>query len=210
MSLWWRAYSSARHDPKIQRLPGELFKAWFNLVCLAGERNGVLPSIEDVAFELRKSVPAAQKIVDALVAATLLDETETGFTPHNWNARQFKSDVSTTRVKQFRKRQRNVSVTPSETEPETEQRSEAKASGAADVASVIFGNGLDWLKRHSGKSEPDCRSLLGKWRKTLGDEALIATIGRAQREGALDPVGWMEAAIKAQKATRPTASGGWN
>lgn len=79
-----------------------------------------------------------------------------------------------------------------------------------DAAAVIFGNGLAWLKRNSAKNETECRALLGKWRKSLGDEGLIAALGRAQREGALQPVAWMEAAIKAHKATGPPASTGWN
>lgn len=81
-----------------------------------------------------------------------------------------------------------------------EPSSEAKASGAADVASLLFGQGLEWLSNHSGRSETECRSLLGKWRKSLGDETLIATIGRAQREGAIDPIGWMEGAVRAHRA----------
>jgi hypothetical protein len=41
--------------------------------------------------------------------------------------------------------------------------------------------------------------LLGKWRKSLGsDEALIAILGRAQREGVLEPVGWIEKALQAR------------
>jgi hypothetical protein len=39
---------------------------------------------------------------------------------HDWGDHQFQSDSSTKRVQAFRKRQRNVSVTPPETETETE------------------------------------------------------------------------------------------
>lgn len=80
--------------------------------------------------------------------------------------------------------------------------SEAKASGAKpppDVASVIFGSGLDWLMEATGKKRGDCAKLLGKWRKTLGDEGLIATLGKAQREASIDPIGWMEGAVKARR-----------
>src|SRR5476649_2811518 len=76
--------------------------------------------------------------------------------------------------------------------------SEAKASGT-DVAALVFGQGLDWLKQTSGKPDAACRALLGKWRKSLGsDEALIAILGRAQREGVIEPVGWIEKAIQAR------------
>lgn len=131
MSLWWRAYSSARHDPKVQRLSGDAFKAWFNLLCLAAEHNGVLPDIPDVAFELRRSEEATKKLLDDFIERELLDVTEHGVSPHNWSGRQYKSDVSTDRVKRFRQRTRNVSETPSEseTEPEADTDPEANASG---------------------------------------------------------------------------------
>ena len=76
--------------------------------------------------------------------------------------------------------------------------SEAKAS-AGDLASRVFSEGLEWLKSTSGKPDTACRALLGKWRKSLGsDEALIAILGRAQREGVIEPVGWIEKALQAR------------
>lgn len=208
MSRWWRAHASALDDPKVQRLHGDMFKSWFNILCIASLRDGILPPIADIAFALRKSEKDTVRVVSYLTERGLLDVTDNGLSPHNWNGRQYKSDVSTKRVTAFRERQRNVSVTPSETDSDTEQISDknsvAKATGGEppDVATVIFGNGLTWLKQTSGRADTDCRSLLGKWRKSLGDEALIAALGRAQREGALDPVGWIEGAVRA-RTTKP-------
>ena len=92
--------------------------------------------------------------------------------------------------------------------PSPSPSSEAKASGAEDVAAVVFNQGLDWLQRTSGKSDGTCRSLLGKWRKALGtDEALLAILGRAQREGVIEPIGWIERAIAARD---PPKAKGWN
>lgn len=215
---WWRAYSRARHDPKLLKLSDKQFRWWFNLVCVAADNDGILPDHADLAVEFRVSGATLTKALDELIASGLFDHDETGIRPHNWNGLQYKSDVSNERVKRYRERHRNVtdtvtgnvSVTPSESEADTDKNSVAKATGAADVASLIFGNGLDWLKQHSGKSEPDCRSLLGKWRKSLGDDTLIATLGRAQREGALDPVGWIEGAVRAHRATTASAKPKWN
>ncbi len=90
-------------------------------------------------------------------------------------------------------RQQNANPSPSPS-----PSSEAKASGG-DLATVVFREGLDWLRRTSGKPDTACRALLGKWRKSLGsDEALIAILGRAQREGVLEPVGWIEKALQAR------------
>jgi hypothetical protein len=112
---WWRAHDEAVDDPKLQRLPGEMFKAWFNLVCLASRNGGVLPPLADISFRLRKSERECQRILDSLIAAKLFDEVASGIEPHNWNGRQYKSDVSTGRVRSFRKRQKERSTKPDET-----------------------------------------------------------------------------------------------
>jgi hypothetical protein len=117
---WWRAYNEAVNDPKLQLLSDSLFRAWFNVMCIASANGGSLPALKDIAFTLRIQPTKAAQVLAQLHAAGLLDKTETGFIPHNWNGRQYKSDVSTDRVKQFRKRQRNVSSGVSETPPETE------------------------------------------------------------------------------------------
>ena len=53
MADWFRAYNEALDDPKVQRLPGELFKTWFNLLCVASRCGGSLPALGDLAFMLR-------------------------------------------------------------------------------------------------------------------------------------------------------------
>lgn len=103
---WFRMYDSVADDPKVQRLPGDLFKAWVNILAIASRTAGILPTLDDLAFALRTSKQATQKIVSQLVSAELLDETEFGFEPHNWGNRQHKNDVSTERVQRFRKRQK--------------------------------------------------------------------------------------------------------
>ena len=137
MSRWWRAYADAVDDPKLQRLPAELFRTWFNLLCMASANDGRLPAIGDMAYKLRVKEGEAAKRVQALKDAGLLDEDETGVSPHNWDARQFKSDVSTDRVKRFRQRcgneKRNVSVTASETE--TESDSSLRSQSASELRS---------------------------------------------------------------------------
>lgn len=63
-----------------------------------------MPPIADMAPALRSSEREATKQIAALRSADLIDETDHGVEPHNWSARQYKSDVSTDRVKRFRKR----------------------------------------------------------------------------------------------------------
>jgi hypothetical protein len=121
MSRWFRLYDEMLDDPKMQRLPPATFKAVINLWCLASKNGGRLPEFEDIAFGLRMDRDAAVALLDELVTAGLLDHDDAGLRPHNWDKRQFKSDVSTERVQHHRERHRNVSCNVSETPPDTEQ-----------------------------------------------------------------------------------------
>lgn len=119
-SRWLRLYAEVYRDPKVARLSDGLFRFWINCLCLAAENDGALPSMEDTAFYLRVSVQEAEVRIEELSAAGLLDETgKDRFTPHNWNGRQYQSDVSTERVREFRKRSRNGHETLHKTQPET-------------------------------------------------------------------------------------------
>lgn len=158
MSRWFRFYDSALDDPKVQSLPADLFKTWVNLLCIASKNEGeMLPG--DLPFLLRMDTAKADKHIRELAGRGLLDVTDGGYEPHNWSTRQFKSDVSTGRVKQFRERKRNVSpgvsVTPPETDTDTEQNksSEANASGAPappDFEKLAFERGKQVLGKNAG------------------------------------------------------------
>lgn len=64
------------------------------------------------------------------------------------------------------------------------------------LVEIVFGPGLRLLTSN-GVVEKQARSLLGKWRNQYGDESLLAALGKAQREGALDPVGFVTGCLKA-------------
>lgn len=131
---WFRFYAEALDDPKVQRLPAEVFKGWVNLLCLAKKNDGILPPLQDIAFALRVSDEYAWELIETLTKHGLLDNEGNDYEPHNWNGRQYKSDVSTERVKRFRKRQQEVSgngdETPDETPPETETDTETETERA--------------------------------------------------------------------------------
>jgi hypothetical protein len=116
MGRWFRFYDDAVNDPKLIKLSDDIFRAWVNLLCIASKNDGMLPAIDDIAIILRVKDARAAAIITELVSFGLLDRTETGYAPHNWNGRQYKSDVSTERVKRFRNGKRNVSETPPEAE----------------------------------------------------------------------------------------------
>jgi len=206
---WLRLYDDTINDPKILKMSETMRWHWIAMLCVASKNDGTLPTLEDVAIELRVTAAKATEIISTLVKSGLLDKTETGFSPHNWNGRQYKSDVSTDRVKRFRKRKGSVSgnvpptvtETPPETDTESEQKdSEANASGAAapDHRKRLFNEGLAKLASLTGKGPDACRSFVGKCLKAASDDAVtvLGLIEDAERNQAIDPSAWIVARLK--------------
>ncbi len=89
------------------------------------------------------------------------------------------------------------------------------ADAAVDPSKLAFDAGVAMLTK-AGKSPGSARSLIGKWVKAHKAEAVIVALGRAQREGAVDPVAFIEGVFKATKAAgvpngtrRQLADGRW-
>ncbi len=121
MSRWFRLYDDVLHDPKVQMLPPHIFKAWINLLCIASKGNGQIRNSADLQFNLRLSIPEVKEVLDILTEAGLLVEEGGHFKPHNWDKRQYKSDVTdpTNAERQRRWKSKhlgNGAVTENETE----------------------------------------------------------------------------------------------
>lgn len=88
----------------------------------------------------------------------------------------------------------------------------ADAPGAApapDPDKVMFDAGVRFLG-DNGLSEGKARQLLGKWRRDYGAEAVITALGKAQREGAIDPTAFIEGCLRnGQRPRGDTRSGGY-
>jgi hypothetical protein len=125
MTRWFRLYDDVLNDPKVQRLSGDTFKFWINMLCIASKNGGVLPSIEDMAFALRVSNDVCSSLIDELKTCGLIDGSKR-LVPHGWEKRQYKSDTSTDRVKRFRERSRNVTETVNETAPDTDTETDTE------------------------------------------------------------------------------------
>jgi hypothetical protein len=155
VSRWFRLYDDLVDDPKIQRLPGETVKALLNLWCLASQNDGLLPAHDDIAFKLRMKPAKVQHLLSVLGECGLVDSDETGLRPHNWNARQFKSDVTdptaALRQKTYRGRvkNRNATVTVTPTRTDTEQKQNA-APAAPDAEADLFRRGKQVLGQSAG------------------------------------------------------------
>ena len=160
MSRWFRFYDDAINDPKALKLSDRTFRVWVGMLCLASKNGGVLPSFDDMAILLRMKPAQLQPELEKLIAAELLDHDDNGIAPHNWNARQYKSDTkdatNAQRQKRYRDRYRNgdsngantVTVTP--TRAETEQITDAAPDGAHSDEAELFRRGKQILGKSSG------------------------------------------------------------
>lgn len=112
MAGWFRMHNEVLNDPKVQALSPEDFRTWVNLMCLISchrSEDGAIPSIDDAAFALRMSANDTQAALIRLSVAGLIDTDGQSYAIHGWSKRQYKSDVSTERVKRFRQRFKVVS-----------------------------------------------------------------------------------------------------
>jgi hypothetical protein len=111
---WFRFYNDAVIDPKVQRLSGDMFKMWVNILCLASKFGGALPK-DDLQYSLRMSDADARQTIDFFIERNLLDDLGDIVTPHNWDGRQYKSDnadpTNAERQKRYRESKSNGAVT---------------------------------------------------------------------------------------------------
>lgn len=201
MTKWFRFYHEALNDPKVQKLDGEAFKGWVNILCLAAQNDGKLPPIADVAFALRVTENAAGTLIERLSNGGLIDRLNGGrngvtYAPHGWSERQYKSDTSSERVKRYRQRSKTVTETAPDTDTETDN-SLAKAKGAsADPDKAFWATGKAYLAE-AGVSDPG--KMIGMWCRDYGQVDTARAITEAQLARAVEPVSYVQRILKGSK-----------
>jgi hypothetical protein len=148
MMQWFRLYSRIIDDDKLRLLAFEDRWHFVALCCLKSE--GLLDEeVSDlrtrrIAVKLGVQVRELDEISRRLREVGLVDD---ALSPLNWNDLQFKSDNSTERAREWRKRQQkqrgndvqrcsNVSETPQETDTETELESPNGDSASGDAPAL--------------------------------------------------------------------------
>lgn len=178
MSRWFRFHDEALNDPKIQKLDGETFKAWVNMLCIASQNNGVLPSIDDLAFALRRSPNDVQTLVERLLNGGLIDKRNGGangahYAPHGWDKRQYKSDTSNDRVKRYRDKKCNVTVTPPETDTETDTEGSSLRSEPIETTGVVSPAQPDFLPAAEIENHPIAKPKKPAKRQTVSSKRTV-------------------------------------
>jgi len=188
---WFRVYNEILDDPKIAKMDGETFRCFIYLLAVVSEQEteGVLEmSVEDVAWRLRVSQDMLSQSITYMVNNKIIKKEKNKIIIINWSKRQFSSDDVSTRVKRFRKKQRNVTgnVTCNviDTDTDTDTDTEKKFSYTQEFETF-------W-KAYPKKSGSK-KAASDSWKKLNGNKPPIETILTA---------------IKNQKIWRETAKTG--
>lgn len=122
---WFRFYGEAVNDPKVQSLPGDLFKTWVNILCLASQHNGQV-KIDLLPFLLRCHKSVTDPQIGALRESGLIKVVGYYIIPNGWEKRQYKSDTSKERTRRYRDRTCDVTESVTVTAPEQIQNQKEK------------------------------------------------------------------------------------
>lgn len=209
MTRWFRFYDDAVNDPKVQRLVPGLFKTWVNLLCVASKHGGRLPDAEELSFILRQSKASLTKEIDLLIDSGLIDKATTGLIPHNWSGRQYKGDVSTERVKRFRKRGETVSETsPEQRQNRTEQSAPVSGNGSVehDHRSASFRRRV--VETYAAANLPQIpdTSICDVWLAQGRNPDICVTVIASRLRGGFKPLNYFEKPIADAHAAKAPVS----
>lgn len=98
---WFRMYAEFATDPKVQRMSEVDQRRFLMLLCLRCSNGDVTFHDDDVTFHLRITGPDWQKTKAVFVDKNLIDEQNRVLA---WEKRQCRSDSSTARVREHRKK----------------------------------------------------------------------------------------------------------
>lgn len=166
---WFRFYSEAIDNPKLQRLDPEHFKLYINLLCLAnqGVPRGVLPRPADIAFRLRIDLDLALRQLQELRARKLLDGPFSAYRIHDWVEWQPDSDANQTPGRKDRNAKRTGKEratseirTPREEreeERDTEEKKEGEENARAPEHPFTLAYVKHWQEGHAANSPSPIR-----------------------------------------------------
>jgi hypothetical protein len=214
--LWFRIYDEALDDPRLQRLPASLFRAWFNVLCAASRNGGTLPKLPELAFMMRTRPGALSRRLDALKAMGLVEDVDGELRPVDWGQRQFvRQDTkdgaepmsAAERTRRWRERRArdaasvtgDATVTPIEEERELETETQT-APGARESAIDAFEEFWRVFPRRDGDNPR--APALAAWRKAIaagadparmvaGAKAYAASVAGRERRFVMSAARWL-------------------
>jgi len=174
-----------------------------NLWCLASIHDGTLPHVSDVAFRLRCTETQAAELIEDLILKKVLDRTDDGIIPHDWNEHQYASDSSTQRVQKYRKKKMEQVETSSETLTKRfsnviEQNRTDTEQNRTDTHSACVRDALPSLRKPNaddlnGQTSPNFEQWFSIWAAVRGNayrphafQAYVSTVLLARESDAME------------------------
>ena len=207
MSRWWRAEDTSIDHPKLLRLSDAMHRAWYTLMCIASANDGELPPAEDIALRLRVKPALVASWITELVAAKLFDQDGNAFRPHNWDKRQYKSDITdptaANRNKRYRDRKRNDrNATVTEIRPEAEQKQTTEQS-RADARPAFEDDFLKALAEAFGKPETELTRAKVWLSKGYSSTMILETVREVLARGTdVGSLGYFDSILAERHANR--------
>jgi hypothetical protein len=233
VSRWYRAYEGTVTDPKLAEAAlvagcsrSVAVAAWHlhleNAATINDSGRIDLPPLR-IAAALCEPLAVIEALVAAFAATGIVRDSHVV----SWNRRQYLGDHSAERVRRHRAKKtaetlpcndsetlRNVSETDHRQRQRTEG-SDANASGgeppklsASDVTKAIFDSGISILMA-AGHDNRSARSIIGRWRKSYTDSEVLTVLSRCP-DDVSQPVEWVPAALKAERARNTGHTNGRN
>jgi hypothetical protein len=178
---WFRLYRTLVDNPKAQALNPLLFKAWINILCCTDD-SGQIPDMSVLSFKLRKPEAIVSKWISDLTAAGFIVDGRA----HDWEEHQFRSDVSTERVKRFRERSTQRSCNAERNAPDTDTDTDTEKKNMSG----------------SEKTDPDFLTFWKAYPRTpnMSRKDALKAWGAAKRAGTLPDLPRLLQAVNAYKA----------
>lgn len=212
---WFRWHHGTVSDPKWRVVAADagakvrdvlaVFAAMLENASQADTR-GVLSGWNDrvVGAALDMTGDEVRAIREAMQGLVLDGDRLTG-----WERRQPKrEDGASERAKAWRERSRTQPNAQERPDTDTEKKypvaDATDAAPASDLPTdreLVWGDGLTWLARETDRTPKAMRPLVGRWCATYGEAAVlqVMTEVRAQSPPPVEPVAWIEGALKARR-----------
>lgn len=206
MSRWFRHDASAFRHPKVAGLNDRVYRLWTTLLSVAteNETEGYIPPLTELKRVLNVRLDHLSTGVEELLKARLLDRDGEGFRLQNWEKYQPKSDLSTGRVQAHRARKKaEGTVSPPFRETVSETAHDTKhtypsSTNVEEGADIVDLDKAFWdgAKRYLGANRA---SLIGRWVRDHGKEAVRSAITAAQHAQAVDAVSYIERTLRSSR-----------
>ena len=141
---WIKLYTEILSDPKMGRMNDKMFRRTIELFLIAGkeDRDGMLPSLDDIAWSLHSTVKEIQTVLSDLKSIGIIEEKSEGYLIKHFSERQ-NSDSSRSEINRryyenskLRKSEIQTSEILNKTSESDNRQSENKTAKKSEIQTI--------------------------------------------------------------------------